>query len=135
MRDVLRTFFFDLLSGRDTHKKKERAVSGFRGDAFEDGCCSLRVCSEREREREIENGVGSMKSCINNMTTAAFAARSIIAERRPGSRLKTKARTTSTFRRREQHHDKRGRKRRRRAHHPSLERPAHREICVVREGG
>ena len=51
VRDVLRTFFFDLLSGRDTHKKKERAV--FVAMLLEDGCCSLRV-SERERERDMK---------------------------------------------------------------------------------
>ena len=50
VRDVLRTFFFDLLSGRDT-KKKERAV--FVAMLLEDGCCSLRV-SERERERDMK---------------------------------------------------------------------------------
>ena len=50
VRDVLRTFFFDLLSGRDT-QKKERAV--FVAMLLEDGCCSLRV-SEREREREMK---------------------------------------------------------------------------------
>ena len=56
VRDVLRTFFFDLLSGRDTHKKKKRAVSGFRGDAFGGRLLfSSCVLGERKRERN-ENG-------------------------------------------------------------------------------
>ena len=56
VRDVLRTFFFDLLSGRDTHTKKKRAVSGFRGDAFGGRLLfSSCVLGERKRERN-ENG-------------------------------------------------------------------------------
>ena len=51
VRDVLRTFFFDLLSGRNTHTKKR--AGGFRGDAF-GGRVLFSLCSEREREREMK---------------------------------------------------------------------------------
>jgi len=53
VRDVLRTFFFDLLSGRDTHKKKR--ARGFRGDAFGGRLLFSSCLGERKRERN-ENG-------------------------------------------------------------------------------
>ena len=52
VRDVLRTFFFDLLSGRDTQKKRAR---GFRGDAFGGRLLFSSCLGERKRERN-ENG-------------------------------------------------------------------------------
>ena len=52
MRDVLRTFFFDLLSGRDTHTKKR--ARGFRGDAFGGRLLFSSCLGERKREREMK---------------------------------------------------------------------------------
>jgi len=49
VRDVLRTFFFDLLSGRDTHTKKKSARFSWR--CFWRTVVVLFV-SRREKERE-----------------------------------------------------------------------------------
>ena len=50
VRDVLRTFFFDLLSGRDTHKKKS---ARFSWRCFWRTVVVLFV-SRREKEREMK---------------------------------------------------------------------------------
>ena len=55
VRDVLRGLFSSTSSLVETHtKKRKERFPVFVAMLLEDGCCSLRVCSEREREREMK---------------------------------------------------------------------------------